>query len=458
MKNKIFILMLGGMMAVASTASAQHTTSGYFLDNYNFRYQMNPAFGNKHSFATAAIGNINVAMRGTLHVSDLIYVRDGKTVLFTDPSVSSSFLNDMSSRPRLEANLNINLLSGGFNAWGGYNTVSINARADIHAAVPKSLIRMMKEGITNKEYSFSDLAVSGQGFGEIAFNHSRDIPQVPGLRAGATVKFLLGVANFQAEAPETKVNLGVDNWTATTRADIYANLGGLRYKTDINDEGNPYVSGVDMNGSGSVGVNGFGMAFDLGASYDWNDFNFSLAFNDIGWISYFNTKKASTNGSHSISSNDYIFNVSDDKDVPHNAEAEWDRLTDDLSKLYDLQDNGDVGTRSVAMGTTMNVGIDYKLPYYRRLHFGLLSSTRFQGDFTWSEVRISANVNPVDCFSASVNGVFGSFGAGFGWLLNYYARGVTVFLGMDNTLGTLTKQGIPLNSNASVNFGISAVF
>ncbi len=452
--------MLGGMMAFASTAVAQQTTSGYFLDNYNYRYKMNPAFGNKHNFVSIpGIGNINLAMRGTLHMTDLFHIVDGKTVLFTDPAVStSSFLNALPSHPSLEVNANINLLSGGFNAWGGYNTVSINARADMHIGIPRSLFVMLKEGVTNRDYSFSDLSGSAQAFGEIAFGHSRDIPQVPGLRAGAAVKFLLGVANFQAMAPSTKVSLGEDNWTATTRADVYANVGGFQFETDVNDLGEEYVSSVNLDGPGSVGVNGFGMALDLGATYEWNDFNFSLAFNDIGWISYFDTQHASTNGKQTISSNDYIFNVSDDKDIPNNAQAEWDRLSDDLSKLYDLKNNGNIGTRSVAMGTTMNIGIDYKLPYYRRLHFGLLSSTRFQGDYTWSEVRISANVNPVDCFSASVNGTFGTFGAGFGWLLNYYARGFTIFLGMDNTLGKLSKQAIPLNSNASVNFGASVTF
>ena len=102
--------------------------------------------------------------------------------------------------------------------------------------------------------------------------------------------------------------------------------------------------------------------------------------------------------------------------------------------------------------------MDYTLPYYRRLHFGLLSSSRFAGDFTWTEVRISANVNPVDCFSADANVAFGTYGTSFGWLLNFNHRWFNIFLRMDHTLGKLSKEGIPLNSNASVNFGISIPF
>lgn len=211
-----------------------------------------------------------------------------------------------------------------------------------------------------------------------------------------------------------------------------------------------------MDGDGSIGPNGFGMAFDLGATYKWRDFNFSLGFLDLGWISYFDTKQASTNGMRNISTDKYIFNANED--AANSFESEWDRMSDDLADLYQLSDNGNIGTRNVTLGATMNVGVDYALPYYRRLHFGLLSSSRFQKDFTWTEVRVSANVCPVDCFSADANVAFGTFGASFGWLLNFNHKGFNIFLGMDHTLGKLAKQGIPLNSNGSLNFGMNIPF
>lgn len=457
MKTKIRLFAACAALAAAATVSAQNTNSGYFLDGYTYRYQMNPAFGNSMNFVSfPALGNINVAMRGNLHMTDIFHVVDGRTVLFTNPAVSASFLNDLSSTNKLGGDLKLNILSGGFKAWGGYNTVSVNARADMHAGIPKTLFKMAKEGLSNRTYDIRDLKASAKGYAEIAFNHSRDIRQVPGLRAGAAVKFLIGIANVQADFKEADLTLGENAWTGTTNADIYANLGGLQYKTKLNDRGNRYVSGVDMDGDGSVGPNGFGMAFDLGANYKWRDFNFSLGVLDLGWISYFDTRHASTNGQRTVSTDKYIFNA--DEDASNSFENEWDRLSDDLSELYQLSDNGNAGTRNVGLGATLNVGVDYALPYYRKLHFGLLSSSRFQSGFTWSEVRISANVNPIDWFSADVNVAFGTFGAGFGWLLNFNHRWVNVFIGMDNTLGKLSKEGIPLNSNASFNFGLNIPF
>ena len=94
-----------------------------------------------------------------------------------------------------------------------------------------------------------------------------------------------------------------------------------------------------------------------------------------GWISYFDTRHASTNGVRTVNTDSYVFNA--DEDAANGFENEWDRFSDDLAELYQLSDNGNSGTRNVGLGATLNVGVDYALPYYRRLHFGVLSSSRF---------------------------------------------------------------------------------
>ena len=88
-----------------------------------------------------------------------------------------------------------------------------------------------------------------------------------------------------------------------------------------------------------------------------------------------------------------------------------------------------------------------------------MNSTRINGSYTWTQFRLSANVQPVDIFSASANVACGTFGWGFGWMLNLnLKKGFNLFLGMDQTLGKLAKQGVPLNSNAKVNLGIDFPF
>lgn len=458
--NYIKVMAVAGLTAAAAfAASAQDTFTGYFLDNYTYRYQMNPAMGNNSNFVSMPVaGNINVGMHGNFGISSVFYNRGGRTVLFTNPQVSvSEAMDGFKDVNRIGARLKLNLLSGGFKAWGGYNTVSINARADIEAHLPKALFSLVKEGVSNRSYSIKDVRAQALGYAEIQFGHSRDIIQVPGLRVGANLKFLIGVASAQLDLQEAELQLGQDAWRARTNGDIKVNLGGFRYKTDVTDDGRPYVSGMDMKGDGSVGPNGFGLAFDLGATYEWRDFTFSLAFNDLGFINFSKTQLASTDGIREFNSDSFIF--SPDDDAENSFDNEWDNMRDGLENLYQLSDKGEDGGNTRGLGAIMNVGVDYKLPYYRRLHFGLLNTTIINGPYTSTEFRISATVAPVDILSASVNMVAGTYGVGFGWMANLsLKKGFNFFIGMDRTPGKLAKQGIPLNSNMDVNLGINFPF
>jgi hypothetical protein len=52
----------------------------------------------------------------------------------------------------------------------------------------------------------------------------------------------------------------------------------------------------------------------------------------------------------------------------------------------------------------------------------------------------------------------GTYGLSLGWILSLNVTGFNLFAGMDNVPTKLAKQGIPLNSNASLNFGINIPF
>lgn len=449
------IAALSALLMAGAAAQAQNTYSGYFNDNYLYRYQMNPAFDNERNFVSIpALGNINLSMQGNLHVSDLIYNVDGKTVLFTNPGVTDSeFLSKIKDKNRIGADLKLNVLSTGFRAFGGYNTVSINARTDLNVKVPGSLFRLAKEGVENKTYDIQHLGLNAEAFAEIALGHSRKI--LPNLRVGATLKFLIGVGNIDARLNEADLTLGENSWIARTNADVYSSVKGLTYKTKVNSNtGREYVSGIDMDG---FGLNGFGMALDLGGVYKLNsDWEFSLALLDFGFMSYGNTQLATTDGTQTVETDAYHFSA--ESESPNSFKNEWQKMRDDLSALYQMSDKGDIGTRTHMLGATLNIAAQYNFPLYNRLHFGLVNSTRINGTYSWTQFRLAANVRPVDCFSADANVAVGTFGWSFGWLLNLNVTGFNFFVGMDHTLGKLAKQGVPLSSNASVNFGMNIPF
>ncbi len=462
MKSINKYILAAGVAVATLPAVAQTTYSGYFLDNYDYAFQMNPAFGNEKNFvAFPAIGNLNVGVKGNLHVSSVLYNVDGRTVLFTNPDVNTAdAMSKFGNHNKIVANEKIDLLSGGFKAWGGYNTISLSAVVNAGVSVPKTFFELAKEGVTNKTYDIKDMAVDANAYAQIAFNHSRDITQVPGLRVGAAFKVLIGVGAVQAKFNQAELELGTDNWIARTNADIYASIGSLKFKQKtyypegtLDTTPRDYVSGAEVP---HFYITGFGLGFDLGAQYEWRDFKFSAAALDLGFIRWGRTQWASTDGTRTFETDAYTFNVQGSAD--NSFKNEFKDLKDNVTRLYQLKDMGSKDYYARGLATTLNFGVDYTFPLYRKLHFGLLNSTRIYGPFTSTHFRLSANVAPAKAFSADVNVGLGTYGFDFGWLLNVHTTGFNLFLGMDHTVGKLAKQGVPLSSNASLNFGINFPF
>ncbi|MDE7388951.1 MAG: hypothetical protein K2M97_06860, partial [Muribaculaceae bacterium] len=309
----------------------------------------------------------------------------------------------------------------------------------------------LKHGLSNRDYDISNFDAHMGAYAEIALNHSRQINK--NLRVGAAVKFLIGGANIDVKMNKAHLYLYEDRWMAMTNAKIQGNLVGLKYKTDTYNpkygEPRQYVSGAEIDG---FGVGGYGLAFDLGAVYSLGtDWRFSLAFNDLGFISWKNNVVASTRGNRVFNLNDYPLD-------PDDMDGTFDEMGDQIATLYQLDDLGDTGSRVRGIAATMNVGAEYILPYYRKLTFGVLNTTRIAGDWSWTDFRLSANVRPVKCLSAAVNYGIGTFGSSFGWVLNLYVPGFNLYVGMDHTLGKLTKQFVPINPNAQLSIGLNFNF
>lgn len=449
--NKYIKSIIISATAVLSFGTvAQNTNSAYFIDGYTHRYELNPAFANEKNFISIpVVGNVNAAMRGTIGLDEIFYNVDGTTTTFMNPAVDASFLNNINDVSRLGADLKLNLLSFGFKAFKGYNTVSINVKGNMGTRIPKTLFSFLKEGIENKTYDISDFDIHADLYGEIALGHSHQINNK--WRIGGALKFILGGANIDARFNKAQLTLGEDNWQAITNAQIEASVKGLSYEID-EESGN--IDGMSFDG---IGLNGFGMALDLGAEFKPNqNWAFSLALLDLGFISWNNNMVASTDGDNQFNTSDYSFNV--DENAQNNFNDEFDKMLQDISSLYDLKAQGDAGSRTTMLGATLNIAAEYTLPAYRNLKFGLLNSTRIQGDYSWTEFRLGANINPVKPFSAGVNVAVGTYGWSFGWLMNLNVTGFNLFAGMDHTMGKLAKQGLPLSSNASMNVGINIPF
>lgn len=443
------------LIAASISASAQTTRSAYFTDNYLYRFEMNPAMGNDKNFiALPILGNVNGSLNGNLGLEDIFYNVNGKTTTFLNSAVDSKeFLDAIGDNSKFGTDLKLGILSVGFKGLGGYNTIAINGRFNGKSHIPNTFLQLLKEGLENKTYDISNLGFHADAYAELALGHSHDINDK--IRVGGTVKFLIGGGNFDAKLNNAKLHLGEDKWLITVDGQIQANIKDLEYNYSVNETtGHQYVDGADID---NFGISGYGAAVDLGVEYKvTKDLTLSASVVDLGFINWSNNMKASTNGEQVFTTDKYTFSL--DENADNSIENEMEKMGDELSALFELNDMGDQGSQSKMIATTINVGAEYKLPVYRRLSFGLLNTTRLQSNYTWTEFRLSANIKPVDAFAASANFAMGTYGYTFGWLMNLNVTGFNLFMGMDHMIMKYTPQYIPLTSNASLNLGLNIPF
>ena len=468
MKRLATYMMTAAMTLCGTAVTAQTMNSAYFTGDYKYRHDLNPAYGNEQNYISwPALGNLNVSTHGNFGYGDVVMNNpmfgkgsDKKMTTFLNPYISSSdALSGFSKgNNRISGNVDITILSAGFKAFGGYNTIELGARTSFGMSLPYELFEFAKN-TGNKSYDIGDVTANATAFAQLAFGHSHQIGDK--LRIGAKVKFLFGGARADLKMENLKADLTADDkWTVTGKATANVSMKGFTYLESEEEYNDPQrgtyrkVDDVDIDGAG---LGGFGMAFDLGGIYKINrDWTVSAAVVDLGFINWSNNMQA-TNRSQS-----FIFNGFHDtavkSDHTNSLDNQADKYGDQIADFANLSDEGDQGSRSTGFGATVNVGCEYTLPVYRKLTFGLLSSTRINGDHTWTEGRLRANVAPLKWLDGGINFAVNSYTASMGWVLNIHPKGQNFFIGMDHLLGKTSKEFIPLSSNASVCVGFNVAW
>lgn len=388
---------------------------------------------------------------------------EGKLAEFHYTGAASNDIREL-KEASVSSDVDITLLSAGFKAWGGYNTISLDARTNVGLSLPYELFAFAKN-TGNQSYDIGDIHAHAQSFVQLALGHSRQIDDR--LRVGAKMKLLFGVARADAEIKDLRADLsGPDKWTMTGQAMANVSMKGFTYKEEqkeykVDGQGTyRRVNDVDVDGAG---LGGFGMAFDFGATYKIDDdWTVSAALLDLGFIGWSNNMQAVNrqtsfefNGFHDVAvkKEDAMGNPKD-----NSLESQGDRYADQIADFANLSSDGDKGSRSTGIGATMNFGCEYTLPAYRQLKFGFLSSTRINGKYSWTDARLSANVAPLSWLDGGMSFSVNSFTASMGWVINAHPKGFNFFIGMDHILGKTSKEFIPLSSNASLNLGMNVTF
>lgn len=466
---KIYSIIAGALMMMPAVGAwaQQALRSAYFLEGYSYRHQLNPALAPERTyFSMPMLGNMNVGTQGNVGLDNFLYpTANGELTTFMNESVNGNeFLDGLSSKNRMHMDFDMSIFSMGFRAFGGFNTVDVSLRSGLRMNLPYELFEFMKMGQSSAytQYAIEDLAVSTTNYAEIALGHSHRINDK--WNVGAKVKFLVGLADAEATIDRMNLTLSDDVWSVQAEGELNAALKGLMLPTKA-EAGVKYDTPEDADAIewdeadyDSPGVSGFGVAFDLGATYKvTRDLELSAAVLDLGFIRWNNNIKAQTSGEQWTF--DGFKNIAidpEDPNDPNDIENQMEQIGDDLERLANFHKTEEEGSRTRMLGATLNVGAQYTLPAYRKLKFGFLSSTRLNGVYTWTEGRISANVAPLKCFDASVNYALSTFGSSLGWILNFHAKGFNLFVGSDHQFFKVTPQYVPVGKmNTNFSMGIN---
>lgn len=466
MKKKIKNILAVVAMGFCGTAAAQNLNSAYFLDGYTYGHELNPAkdYDRNGYVSFPVLGNLNMSQMGNLSLTDVLMFNGDQLTTYMNPNIpQNEALSGFSANNNTGIDMRLDILSFGFRAWGGFNTFNLSSRTNVGFNAPYGLFEATKE-LTNKNYDLSGISVDATSWVEIGFGHSRNVTDA--WRIGAKVKALLAGGRAMLNVKQASLNLASqDRWTLVADAEAEVSLKGFEWGEKAQKEysdGTPYEE-IDFGNINvdSYGINGWGLGFDLGAEWDlgkqgWVDgLKVSASVLDLGFLSWNETHKAYNNGK-SVDITGYN-DIKVDDGPGSSIEEQTDNYGDRFSSLIALQE-GEVCKTTSVLGATVNVGVEYEMPFYNKLSVGLLSTTRIQGNYTWNEERLSATVSPMKWFEASVNVGFGTRGTSFGWVANIHPRGFSLFVGMDHTVTKLSKQGIPLGNNSGVTIGINFPF
>ena len=452
MKNIKYTFAALLIMAFSHAAMAQSSLSSYFLDGTFHNSKLNPAMKAERGYFSIATGNIALRTKGNVGISDFLFPRgNDELTTFMSGSVSQDeFLGGLPGTSRIGFNLDESIFSCGFRAFGGYATLDLSVHSSTMFMLPKSLFEFAKMGFQKNSYSISDININTMNYAAFTLGYSREV--IKGLRVGANLKYLLGLAHADINIDKLNVELNENRWLVESHAAAQGALFCEAYATLDEDD---VIDGIE---TGKMSPASSGFAVDLGVVYDMNDIvpglTLSASILDLGFINWKYMMKAQSVDTK-VEFNG--FGTVDYDDMENTVEDELDRLKDDAEELVDFKYEGaeSVNTR---MNTTIYLGAEYSMPFYKPLSVALLYGQCFSEfeSCRWHDVRGYINIAPLKWFEATVNCGFNTYGTSLGWMLNFHPVGFNFFIGSDHMITKVNPQFVPIDDlNSHFTMGIN---
>ena len=279
-------LLLAALL-LATGLAAQNPTL-YFMEGSTYRSQLNPAFAPQRGYVNLpGIGGMEVGINGNVALDNILYPRNGRLVTLLDSSVPADVaLSGLSAQNRIGAETRINLFGIGMFTANHKNFWSFDLalRTSEETTLPRSLFEFLKRG---EEGHISDIGLMAESYLEAGFNYSMPLLD-DRLYIGFRGKLLVGLARMQMDYDRFDVTLQNDRWAVATHGTIDITADGTKANPDTESG----LFGLGDLETSPKGPSGYGLAVDLGATYDiLPQLQASLAVTDLGFISWSDRKR-----------------------------------------------------------------------------------------------------------------------------------------------------------------------
>lgn len=421
-------ITIAALLLAGSSAFAQELKTSYFLDNYIYAHHTNaalqPGMGTKGYF-TIGLGGVTTAPQTNVGLNSFLFPVNGKLDWgFSSKVPAATFLDRLNDKNTADVIVDANILSFGFRVKEkSFVNLELNVKSTTSLSIPKDFFALLKEGSTDgKTFNIHDINAINREYAELAVNFSTKFGADDQFSVGATLKGLMGLANFQAGFNSFDITMHSSEAIASADGMLEMSVPWARFRKT--NDGYIDISSLRFN---KVNPAGFGAAIDLG--FHWNTplegLSVDLGVNDIGGISWIST----ISGKLEFSKEHF----SGGTEAVMNKIGELGKLRiDNTSRSFRM------------LPTTLNVGTRYRMPFYNRLSAGLLGSFRF-GDIKYNEVLLGADVTPADWFSFALSGGYTSFGWTMGTAINFRLPVVNLYLALDGIPTRYAKNGIPIS-------------
>ncbi len=281
MKKSIFILAAITTMAIMPAKAQFDETNNLFYHTLRTPQSSlyNPAFFPISTSFYLTLPGVDFQFGSPVAMTDVLHydASSQTTVISLD-----TILNSLNDNNKFRFGANVNILGFGFrihNTYFSFNTRLVNS---VQLGLPVSTINAFQEGNMLNDTTVRPVVelLNGDVFNVNSYletgigvaHHFDSLHLTVGLRA----KFLYGVLNMQTDNTKLEINTNpsMDSITARMYYEVQS-AACVPY-----DEATKSFN-INISDLFNLGAANTGLAFDLGAKYDFGPFSFSFAINDL---------------------------------------------------------------------------------------------------------------------------------------------------------------------------------